>query len=132
MKHTKYCYLIFALSSSALASDLVYQPVNPNFGGNPLNANGLMANAQAQNTTKDTSASAYTPKSALERFAESIQSRAFSTLFNNAFNDGTSGSLSTDDFTVILDNIDGVLTITITELETGEVTEIVIGGSGTP
>ena len=34
--------------SSAAASELVHRPVNPNFGGNPLNGTFLMQNAQAQ------------------------------------------------------------------------------------
>ena len=116
-------------SHAAQASELIYIPKNPNFGGNPLNASGLLANAQAQNKLKDPSSSSARPRTALERFAESIQSRAFSTLFSNAFNDGANGVLTTDDFTVILDNVDGVLTVTITDLNTGEVTEIVIGGA---
>ncbi len=35
-------------SGSALASEMVYRPVNPNFGGNALNGGYLMQNAQAQ------------------------------------------------------------------------------------
>lgn len=39
-----------ALSSSpALAGNLVYQPVNPAFGGSPLNGGWLQSEAQAQN-----------------------------------------------------------------------------------
>ena len=38
--------------SSAFATELVYTPVNPTFGGNPLNAAGLLANANAQNDYK--------------------------------------------------------------------------------
>jgi len=94
-----------------------------------LNANGLLANAQAQNKLTDPSSSSARPRTALERFTESIQSRAFSTLFSNAFSEGASGVLTTDDFTVILDNVDGVLTVTTTDLNTGDVTEIVIGGA---
>jgi len=32
----------------ALASELVYHPVNPTFGGNPLNGSFLLSTAQAQ------------------------------------------------------------------------------------
>ena len=45
----------FALAlagSGAFATELVYTPVNPTFGGNPLNAAGLLANANAQNDYK--------------------------------------------------------------------------------
>ena len=129
MKYIRPFLVALLFSPSTLASELIYIPKNPNFGGNPLNASGLLANAQAQNKLRDPSSSSARPRTALERFAESIQSRAFSTLFSNAFNDGTNGVLTTDDFTVILDNVDGVLTVTITDLNTGEVTEIVIGGA---
>ena len=125
------CLFLVALlfSHATLSSELIYIPKNPNFGGNPLNANGLLANAQAQNKLTDPSSSSARPRTALERFTESIQSRAFSTLFSNAFTKGANGVLTTDDFTVILDNVDGVLTVTTTDLNTGDVTEIVIGGA---
>jgi curli production assembly/transport component CsgF len=36
------------LSGAASASELHYQPTNPNFGGNPLNGNYLQTQAQQQ------------------------------------------------------------------------------------
>jgi curli production assembly/transport component CsgF len=35
-------------SGPALASEMVYHPVNPTFGGNPLNGSFLLSTAQAQ------------------------------------------------------------------------------------
>ncbi len=37
----------------AAATELIYTPVNPVFGGNPLNGPVLLNNAQAQNNKKD-------------------------------------------------------------------------------
>jgi curli production assembly/transport component CsgF len=37
-----------AVSAPAFASELVYHPVNPTFGGNPLNGTFLLSTAQAQ------------------------------------------------------------------------------------
>jgi curli production assembly/transport component CsgF len=37
-----------AFAGSASATQLVYQPTNPNFGGNPLNGSYLLTTAQAQ------------------------------------------------------------------------------------
>ena len=37
-----------AASQPALASQLVYEPVNPSFGGDPLNGNWLLSQATAQ------------------------------------------------------------------------------------
>jgi curli production assembly/transport component CsgF len=34
--------------SAAVASEIVYHPVNPTFGGNPLNGSALLSQAQAQ------------------------------------------------------------------------------------
>ena len=35
------------------ATELVYTPINPSFGGNPLNGTWLLNNAQAQNDFDD-------------------------------------------------------------------------------
>lgn len=34
--------------STASASDLIYKPINPSFGGDPLNGNWLLSQATAQ------------------------------------------------------------------------------------
>jgi len=34
--------------AAAFASEMVYHPVNPTFGGNPLNGSALLSQAQAQ------------------------------------------------------------------------------------
>jgi curli production assembly/transport component CsgF len=52
----RYCYwvipaitaLVINVSAPAFASELVYHPVNPTFGGNPLNGAPLLSQAQAQ------------------------------------------------------------------------------------
>ena len=41
--------VLLALASSANAGELRYQPVNPTFGGNPLNGPFLIATANANN-----------------------------------------------------------------------------------
>jgi curli production assembly/transport component CsgF len=40
--------LVVIASPPALASELIYHPVNPTFGGNPLNGSFLLSQAQAQ------------------------------------------------------------------------------------
>ncbi|MBZ9701735.1 MULTISPECIES: curli assembly protein CsgF [unclassified Mesorhizobium] len=37
-----------AVIGTSTASELVYKPVNPNFGGDPLNGNALLSQATAQ------------------------------------------------------------------------------------
>jgi curli production assembly/transport component CsgF len=39
--------------ASAQATELIYYPVNPNFGGNPANGATLLSQAQAQDKSKD-------------------------------------------------------------------------------
>ena len=64
---------LLASACAAQATELVYTPVNPAFGGNPLNGTWLLNNAQAQNDYDDPDlkdrASAFTGTTALERFS---------------------------------------------------------------
>ena len=49
MKKTILFGATLAFSSGALATELVYTPTNPSFGGNPLNGSFLLNKANAQN-----------------------------------------------------------------------------------
>lgn len=42
--------LAFGMSGTAFSAPLIYTPVNPSFGGNPLNSAHLMGTASAQRT----------------------------------------------------------------------------------
>lgn len=120
------------LSCAAGATELVYTPVNPSFGGSPLNGSWLLGNAQSQDNYKDPDAieydrSAYKPPSALERLTDQLKSSQLNKLLMDA-NEGKTGSLTTDDFIVRVINGDaGSLVVNITDRLTGEVSEIIIG-----
>jgi curli production assembly/transport component CsgF len=111
----------------AVATELVYQPVNPAFGGSPLNGAVLLNNAQAQNKTKDPDAPSLHPKSALQQFNDTLQRSILSQLASAATSkvigaDGllVPGSVETGDFRIsIVDTGDGMLTITTTDKTTG-------------
>ena len=45
--------LALTVSMTASASELIYRPTNPSFGGNPLNSSHLLGTANAQNDYKD-------------------------------------------------------------------------------
>jgi len=47
------CALLLANANMAAASELVYTPINPSFGGNPFNAQWLLDQAQVQNRFKE-------------------------------------------------------------------------------
>ena len=53
MKKITFILGAFVFSTSTFASQLVYQPINPSFGGNPMNGSMLMSKAQAQNKHKE-------------------------------------------------------------------------------
>ncbi|MBN8430547.1 curli production assembly protein CsgF [Microbulbifer salipaludis] len=116
-------------SNLALATELVYEPRNPNFGGNPLNGGYLMQNAQSQddNEDPDNPADLYQQPSALDRFTDSLETRLLNQLLTDV-GDGNSGELITDDFIVQIVDNDGVLTVLITDRATGDKSEIIVSG----
>ena len=115
------------LTFSVNATQLIYTPVNPNFGGSYLNGSYLLANASAQNDHTGSSGSSYVAPTALERMASSLESRLISQLFNDATN-GQEGYLKTTDFEINVVNEDGTLLVHITDIATGETTVIEVGG----
>ncbi|MCY1341642.1 Type VIII secretion system (T8SS), CsgF protein [compost metagenome] len=122
--------LLFSASLAALgsaqATELVYTPVNPSFGGNPLNGTWLLNNAQAQNDHGDDGLTRRTT-SPLDRFTSQLQSRLLNDLLSNIQN-GETGSLTTDTFIIDILDEDGVLSIVVTDRATGQVSEIVVNG----
>jgi curli production assembly/transport component CsgF len=120
------------LSSGLSATELVYTPVNPSFGGSPLNGAWLLGSAQAQNDKKDPDAveydrSIYERPSDLERLTSQLESSLLSDLLRDA-QAGETGSLTTTDFFVRAYNGDaGLLIVEITDRVTGEISEIIIG-----
>ncbi|GAA5444116.1 hypothetical protein Misp06_02299 [Microbulbifer sp. NBRC 101763] len=121
--------IILMIPFAGYATELIYTPVNPSFGGNPLNGNYLLNNASAQNSKKDPKAgkSPYSESSSLDRFTDTLESRLLSQLLTDVGN-GNDGTLVTDDFIVNIIDVDGTLTITITDAVTGEISEIVVVG----
>lgn len=111
------------------ATELVYAPVNPAFGGNPLNGAWLLNNAQAQNdhSTSSSARSTFNTTTALERFSSQLESRLLTQLLQDVQN-GQTGSLVTGAFVVDIIDTDGELRIQVTDRATGEVSEIIVSG----
>ncbi|CAE6904350.1 MULTISPECIES: curli assembly protein CsgF [Pseudomonas] len=123
-------FSILVSSAAALATELVYTPVNPTFGGNPLNGTWLLNRAQAQNDYDDPDAidrSSFTGTTALERFSSQLESRLLSQLLTN-IEAGNTGSLSTDSFLIDFVDVDGALSVQITDKLTGEISVIEVNG----
>ncbi|MDT3719499.1 curli assembly protein CsgF [Pseudomonas oryzihabitans] len=115
----------------AQATELVYSPVNPSFGGNPLNGTYLLNNATAQDRHKDPDLRSSNSQSPLERFTSQLESRLLSQVLTN-IQDGNSGTLSTDQFIVNIVDDSGNLTVQITDRSTGEISEISVNGFNQP
>ncbi|MEL4014460.1 curli production assembly/transport protein CsgF [Dryocola clanedunensis] len=114
----------------AWGGNMVFQFVNPNFGGNPNNGSYLLNGAQAQNSYKDPSYNddfgIETP-SALDNFTQAIQSQVLGGLLTN-INTGKPGRMVTNDFIVDIANTDGQLQLNVTDRKTGKVSTIQVAG----
>ncbi|QLE86706.1 curli production assembly protein CsgF [Shewanella sp. Scap07] len=110
-----------AFSISAQSTELVYTPINPSFGGSPLNGSYLLNKANAQN---DNSADS-NDKDFVTRFKESLERNIMNTITRGVANGEISdGIYDTGDFRIEVATIgDGVM-LTITNLLSGEVTVI--------
>lgn len=118
--------LVLMLLSGVLApgnaTELVYAPVNPSFGGNPNNAPGLMGIAQAQNSFKSPLT---TP---VEAFNQSLQRAILSRLTSQTMTAmfGTSsvlmdGSYQTPGYTINVEQVGNGILITTTDKTTGAI-----------
>lgn len=121
-------------SLSVGAGELVYTPVNPTFGGNPANASGLLANAQAQNDFKAPS----TSQTALEKFTAQLQSAVLSRLTSTAVSsifdaDGRlleGNTVTAGNYVIaITKDATGNLVMNTTDKTTGATTVIVVGNT---
>lgn len=123
--------LLALLTASPLSwgGSMVFQFVNPNFGGNPNNGSFLLNEAQAQNSYKDPDSYDFgtSGTSALDNFTASIQSQLLGTLMGN-INQGKPGRLVTQDFIVDIQNTDGQLLMNVTDRQTGKVSTIQVQG----
>ena len=71
-------------ASPAAAQELVYEPVNPSFGGNPFNSSHLLAIANAQNDYERPSTASSSDD--LDRFIRSLQGPLLSSLSSQVAN----------------------------------------------
>lgn len=128
------------LVNTVLATEIVYTPVNPSFGGNPLNGNYLLSNASAQDDNKKSgsrgSADLRTNLSDLDQFNELLQrailNRIASTVTGSLVDENGNlipGTVQTEDFTItIVDVGGGILEITTTDITTGQSTIFQVSG----
>ncbi|WP_330982087.1 MULTISPECIES: curli production assembly/transport protein CsgF [Enterobacterales] len=120
--------LLALITPASWAGNMVFQFVNPNFGGNPNNGSFLLNEAQAQNSYKAPGGSdGFTQTSALDNFTSAIQSQLLSGLLGNVAT-GKPGRLVTNDFIVDIQNSNGQLTLNVTDRSTGKTSTIQVSG----
>jgi len=132
--YTALIMMLLLIPLSSNASELVYKPINPSFGGNPLNGSFLLGKASAQNKHKATLAK----KSYAEKFQESLERAYISKMVREitdlAFGEEADSSLfgedsifSSGDYEIlVLTSNPDAITVEITNTITGEVTVIEI------
>ncbi len=127
--------LSLGMTMGLSAQQLVYQPKNPAFGGNPNNTAHLVNTATAQNTTVDPDATdrfGFSNRTDLESFTESLNSQILSQLSRSLvdlqFGEGEieDGSYAAGNFQIdIANTLDGVV-VTILDTNGGEQTQLII------
>jgi len=117
--------------SMANATELIYTPVNPSFGGSPFNGAWLLQSATLQNKFQE-GRPLRVPKSPLERFTEQLEYSVFSRMANRivdtAFGEDTlqPGEYIFGNYKIsVTTDASGITTI-ITEISTGNTTTIQI------
>lgn len=74
------------MAMPAAASELLYRPVNPAFGGSPLNSSYLQFTAQAQRRQSSSGSSASGESDLAQQFVRQLQSRLLSSLATEVSN----------------------------------------------
>ena len=121
--------IIFFISFCSFSQQLVYKPVNPNFGGDTFNYQHLLSSANAQNSFRDPSAD--TGDSEIDQFTENLNRQILGQLSRSLFSDQLSEGLEVGTYNFgslaieIFESLEG-LVINILDTNTGEQTQIII------
>jgi len=129
-----------AITSTASATEMVYTPINPSFGGNPNNGVVLLNNASATNKHKDPASSltsnSLLQKTPLQTFNDNLERAILGQLASSASQKllgGTGGGLTpgtveTGNFTIRISDLGGgALQVTTTDKVTGVSTSFQVG-----
>ncbi len=135
MRFFAYLFWGCAFAGAASASELIYTPVNPQFGGNPLNASALQYEASAQKPNAPVAA--VTQQSSAQEFLQMLQSQLYASLANSVAaaitgqNAQNAGTITLNTMTLSWSagscgaGISGTCTnITMNDTSTGQITTI--------
>ena len=132
----KFCVPVIAcltllVSTDGRATEMVYTPVNPSFGGSPLNGPVLLNSANAQNSHKAPASSSAlsgykapsAPDNSNQRLQSTILDRMASKLTSSIFDASGNlqpGVVETSTFKIVIADLGhGLLQITTTDKATG-------------
>ena len=119
--------------TQAQAGNLIYQPINPSFGGDPFVGSYLLGKAQAQDTTTDPNTRSVQSLSSTERLLQNLESRLISQLISDVSRgEVDEGSFDSDEFGVVVSDSSGQLVVRVVDKITGDVTKISVGGLFNP
>ena len=123
------CALFLANANTARASELVYTPINPSFGGSPLNGQWLLNSAQAQNKFTESYEWRREP---LEEFQDMLTRQILYRMSRNIIDEAFGeygealqpGHYEVGDYTIDISTDGVVITVVMVDTVTGNMTTI--------
>jgi curli production assembly/transport component CsgF len=131
MKRFLLLFFFMGMASHSYAQQLVYTPINPNFGGNTFNYQWLLNSANAQNSFTDENNGFENGRSELQNFQESLNRQLLGQLTRSVFNSELGDGLQPGTFNIgellleVFESGEG-LVINILDTTTGEQTQIIV------
>ena len=122
------CALLLVNGTAATASELVYTPINPSFGGNPFHGPWLLDSAQAQNKFEEEKME----RDYLEEFEQMLTRRLFyrmaSYIVDEAFGgygeEFQPGHYEIGNYHIDISTDGALITVVIVDIETGDSTTV--------
>lgn len=127
--------LVGLLTLPVHAGEMIYEPLNPSFGGDPFMGSYMLNKAQSQDTNTDPNTRDIDRLSSTDRLIQSLESRLISQLLSDVGdpnNDINQGSFDSDEFGVVVEDNGGQLVIRVIDKLTGDETNISVGGIFNP
>ncbi len=123
---------LLTLAGMAQAGELIYRPINPSFGGDPLLGNHLLNKAQAQDTHKDPNAPDFGGFSEVDFFLQDLRADLINRAIDDALDPNNPGGsesvIDNSSLNVRFVNVGrGAFQMVITDKTTNEVTRIDFG-----
>lgn len=124
--------VLFSIPSFMFSQNIVYQPMNPFFGGDTFNYQQMLASANAQNSFEEDSGFDFEQSTDLENFSDTLNRQLLNSLSSNLYQDQfgddalTEGTYVYGTLVVDITPSTGGLVVNILDTSTGEQTQITI------